>query len=864
MGSKVKAVSNKMAVLAFSAAVFIALFSFIAGCKSTGTQTSTAPPSGATQGVLSGNVTSSLNGKGIAGVTITTDPPVPGTSIATDANGSYKSSLPVGVYKVTYAKPNYTSAVDNISVVAGLTTVRSYTLKAAAAVVVSAGAAQSANPGSTLNVKASVSALDGSTVTGYKWTQTSGPAVTINNSTADNVSVTLPDMAAFKAAILKNVKFEERTVVQAVNPEALTTAQSIALKVTVTTSSGNYSANAAITANLPYTITSGIQNVPVGVPVLIHTKTQSAYNWTLTPPSTSRSAFDSPTSQNLEFTPDVAGKYTLYESSSNKTLDVYAGTWVGAITGISSGGVPLSASCTGCHSGTIAPDNFTSWRQTGHASIFTKNVNNPAGHYSESCIECHTVGYNPGVKNGGVDDAASYAAFVDSGMLTHGDPANWNNINSKYPDVAKLSNIQCENCHGPNNSIQHSNGKLDASRISISADVCGACHAEPPRHARFQQWELSGHANLELASDEGTVENRGATAGNCGRCHSGQGFLKWITQADMTKSIQGKNGNATVDELAAMGLTLDTVQPITCAVCHDPHAEGKSSGDPNTATVRVSGNTTMLPSGFRAVEVGRGAVCITCHNTRNGAHNDDIQPANYTAPHTPSQGDLLMGQNAYFVTTGQRSPHANITDTCVTCHMTETPPPAELSYQLNGTNHTFAADIELCSSCHTNNLNGKAFQTGYAEKLAALSKAMGDYLLKKIGTSVTVADYTPHTYNGKSYDVKSDTMVIDKSNIAAVEPTEPHGQQGFLIKLKTAVTVTYKPSGESPHSVSVTELQFQLGDITTDGKTALIPVTDNLVKAGWNYFLIAGDGSLGVHNPAYVTSILDASVKALK
>ncbi len=67
-----------------------------------------------------------------------------------------------------------------------------------------------------------------------------------------------------------------------------------------------------------------------------------------------------------------------------------------------------------------------------------------------------------------------------------------------------------------------------------------------------------------------------------------------------------------------MGLTRDTVQPQTCAVCHDPHAEGASSGEPNTGTVRITDNTPMLPAGFAAKNVGRGAICITCHNTRNG------------------------------------------------------------------------------------------------------------------------------------------------------------------------------------------------------------------------------------------------------
>lgn len=35
-------------------------------------------------------------------------------------------------------------------------------------------------------------------------------------------------------------------------------------------------------------------------------------------------------------------------------------------------------------------------------------------------------------------------------------------------------------------------------------------------------------------------------------------------------------------------------------------------------------------------------------------------------------------------------------------------------------------------------------------------------------------------------------------------------------------------------------------------------------KAGWNYWLIHGDGSDGVHNPGFTVEVLNASVNALK
>jgi hypothetical protein len=161
-------------------------------------------------------------------------------------------------------------------------------------------------------------------------------------------------------------------------------------------------------------------------------------------------------------------------------------------------------------------------------------------------------------------------------------------------------------------------------------------------------------------------------------------------------------------------------------------------------------------------------------------------------------------------------------------------------------------------------LNGEALQAGFESKLTQLSQAMTAYVLRKSPANMNIMEYTPHTYNNKSYDLKSDPTVITKDNIASIDPTEPHGQQGYLITLKNPVTFTYRPAGEQPHSMTIKTIQFQLGDLTTDGKTAVFGFTDNIVKAGWNYFLVHGDSSEGIHNPSFENAVIDASISALK
>ena len=191
-----------------------------------------------------------------------------------------------------------------------------------------------------------------------------------------------------------------------------------------------------------------------------------------------------------------------------------------------------------------------------------------------------------------------------------------------------------------------------------------------------------------------------------------------------------------------------------------------------------------------------------------------------------------------------------------------TPPPAEFSYNLAGTNHSFKASMSICTECH-GAFTGGTLQETVEAMLVDLGVKMSEYLLSMMPDQVHIMDYTPHENAGKSYDVKSNDVIVDKANIASIEPTEPHGQQGFILKFNTPVEFTYAPEGEDPHTLSLTEVQVQLASVTTDGETALIATSDPLVKAGWNFFLIEGDGSRGVHNAAFTMDVIRASIDAL-
>ncbi len=349
-------------------------------------------------------------------------------------------------------------------------------------------------------------------------------------------------------------------------------------------------------------------------------------------------------------------------------------------------------------------------------------------------------------------------------MQPPGAANDYANMFANAAPVAKLANVQCENCHGPNGSYAHMSAAPAGapSRVNIKAEVCGSCHGDPPRYGRYQQWKESLHANYNGASHGvANASSDNATTGNnsvnsCARCHTGQGFLAWVNQStasdgtigNMNMLLQGaanngNGGNATGTELRALGLTAAEVHPRTCATCHDPHAEGSIAGVvPNNATVRVTGDIAMTAGGFAATGMGRGAVCVACHNSRNGKHDDTvlatdpIAPIAFGTPHDRPMSDVLLGVNAYFVAPGQRGGHSYLADTCATCHMELTPPPAAFSYQETGTNHSFKADLTICGNCH-GSFDGGSLQATTAASMANLATSIANAVMTKLNNVTT-------------------------------------------------------------------------------------------------------------------------------
>jgi hypothetical protein len=519
---------------------------------------------------------------------------------------------------------------------------------------------------------------------------------------------------------------------------------------------------------------------------------------------------------------------------------------------------------------------FDNWRKSGHAQILAQNINDPAGHWTVTgCASCHSVGYDTAATavNGGFDDNLGSPAWAPpAGKASNYADMFLSSASAAAQKLATLANVQCENCHGPNNSPAHGKGGANTpQRVSFSAGVCGSCHGEPLRHGRYQQWQTSKHSNFATALGEGAAENRAVSAtspgvANCARCHSAQGFVAWIEQATtpavgLNQYLQGASGNATQTELLAMGLNKAEVQPQTCATCHEPHHQGTTSSEPNTAMVRLEGTVPVTAGGFGATGVGHGAVCIACHNSRNGLHNDQTTPtAAFDTPHDGPQSDVLLGQNAYFVNVGARGGHSYITNTCTNCHMQLTPPPALLSYQQSGTNHSFKADLTICTNCH-GQFDGGTLQASTTQSLADLATKLSAGLTKRLQNTTTMWATVRNVTTSKSSPASS--IMLTGANITSVT-YPPTGGSTVTVTVSVPVvdnwSSTTTTTNLSSFTVSLSALKVDDGTGTAAGTALVVPNSTNAYRAIWNFMLINNDQSMGVHNPGFVKDVINATV----
>jgi hypothetical protein len=372
---------------------------------------------------------------------------------------------------------------------------------------------------------------------------------------------------------------------------------------------------------------------------------------------------------------DLVGPYTITATittsssgSTNVTQNITAAKHMGLQT------------CMLCHSGgqSGVPDMVTPWSKTKHAGALQRGIDGiSSDHFAAYCISCHSLGYNANTNavNGGFDDVAAQVGWKFPPTLTNG---NW----AAMPAALKnVSNIQCENCHGPGSEHGFSDGILgNTNRISVSLGLgaCVQCHDAMPYHFKNLEWSASKHAVA-------TREPSGRGREGCVACHTAPGFVGLLSAAPTTNTVY---------------------EAITCTACHDPHDAT------NPHQIRTAGPVKLM-DGFTTINNGgAGALCMNCHKSRRNATNY-VETANATStfgPHHSVQADMLAGVNA--ITYGNEIPSSShglvVSNSCVACHMQEVPAGSPILGKVGG--HTFSIvyktatnEVELteaCAECH--------------------------------------------------------------------------------------------------------------------------------------------------------------------
>jgi Carboxypeptidase regulatory-like domain/Cytochrome c7 and related cytochrome c len=906
-------------------------------------------------GSITGTVTAKATGKPLNNAKIAVSP---GTLTATTAaDGTFTlSAVPIGGYTVSVSRDGFSSSTvpvgvstigpTNIAVALGTDATSTDGLTVALTSNLAAGF------GAPVSLTATVTAPDSEAgALSYKWTQSGGRTATLSGASTGTLSFTTLALSDAKLVANPGAVFGPydgggftpgRFGVMGISPDETGNYE---FTLTVTDPEGHSAtATAKVWATSP---SSGLRSVPIGVPVWLQGDSTSTagvamttWNWTLTVPTGSTAKLTGATTQFPTFTPDISGTYTLTESVSGESpMSIYAGVW-GGMAGIASKPgsgtdyATITKDCMGarCHGGSTGPNfpwntlaysgpnMFPYWAATKHAVAFQDGIDGKlSSHFGEECLQCHTLGYNPAktVPNNGFDDVAKDAGWSLPSSLEAG---NYVALVASKPGLAQMSNVQCENCHGPVNK-NLMGGTDDWAAKSFSEEVCAQCHSERPFFPEAEQWKTSMHATRAIAINEGDGTS-------CSRCHSAQGFAEYsqmlrlatpsnpcppgINNCTLTSDglpptfDAGVQTNATTTAaLATYGVgNHATVEPITCSACHDPH---DTAGNPFQLRLYDSLPAgASLMNGVSPTGVGAGLVCMTCHNQRpTYAEIDDYSittngltnKSTIVTPHNATQTDIFYGVNAYFMPKSNPSPHLAVKDTCVGCH--HDIPNAAQAAAGDKKNHAFNTDTSICNSCHgasSGLVDGVGLQAQFKKQMGDLDSSLYSALTTILtgaatnatnpGYNVTVRDavtlnylctantaagthigltIVPTSYAPFSYTAGPPAHVQpwrSLSNVQVTFATNPFSigmAECTSTSTGAAATTTY---AGGPVVISISSAQQGLLYASTN--LPLISAISTTGKAIYNEALLNNDLSLGVHNLPFEQAVINATIAQLR
>ncbi len=479
------------------------------------------------------------------------------------------------------------------------------------------------------------------------------------------------------------------------------------------------------------------------------------------------------------------------------------------------GSYPDSAAdtCTDCH-GPIGDSRDYAFIFTSTPGVISADVLDALGLTERPIIGCE------GCHGSGME----HYAYMDTGLFygDHREPLT----ETLWPVFGNAYHLaSCGPCHSAD---EHTGG-------DSSGDIFANQYSEWWGNDGRGFYYDDGHSDsivIETLQGSMTGTVRGTP---CAACHTVEGFVTWFALEDTSwgsnQSVIDRMVSETGDtDLADPSLVPgpDALPQVSCVACHPSH-------QPGVLLRAVNGAATETQR--------RVNLCLSCHNVRDLESEGGSGQTDADALEIPRhpQREVFLGYEDPS-TDGYRgvefpgfdyddSSHAgtdNVPDGCTGCHyLLVTDADYEEYPGKATTGHSFSPRLENCltAGCHT----------------------MEDFFLAD-GTSASYADSTIASFDFGSIYYSGDAHPgQDHDGDGKVEPFQKE-IEGMLGTLKGSLT---------KKGISFDSYQG-LFDLT---QMASRTATER--AAAYNYDFVVGDKSLGFHNPAYLTGLLEASITAV-
>jgi hypothetical protein len=418
--------------------------------------------------------------------------------------------------------------------------------------------------------------------------------------------------------------------------------------------------------------------------------------------------------------------------------------------------------------------------------------------------------------SGHADDSCNKCHTTNGATNLGADTAGFFSISA---DAKKLyQDVQCEACHGP--GADHVSAPGETQPIptfkvdNTYADGCASCH-----NGAYQPF-----AEQLAISRHGEMPNWEGAAGSCQvNCHT-----VWGAQTQMA-------ARGPFREMNLPPLTTTEAPGLTCSLCHQPH----ETADDNPAQLRAP--FTLVAAS--AADSSRH-LCGKCHS--RGAAATTASWRSSRGGHSGQFADL-MGYGGWappsFGNIQGPSRHGTMEGSCTTCHMHRAPiNTAAGDFAVQNVGHSF--EVAPC-------LNAASLGTGGIDTSAAgCTEEQRDFSACATSNCHGSQESARHAMDLLQSEIKAyaDVLWIDGDGDATIDSLPI--DQGWLPKLLQ-------------HDRTRAVGSKRLG--TTGGDTV-----ETVAKgARFNVLTLAnptrhGDGSFGVHNPAYIRAVMAKTVNLVR